>query len=126
LPSDLEATFLWHWGQLAPDAPPPEPEYRFAAMAAGPGRGLRARLEAANLRDWRFDFAWPSVKVAVECEGGVWSRGRHVRGAGFEGDCAKYNAAEAMHWRVFRCTAGMLKDDPAGFVEMVRRAIDDD
>lgn len=53
-------------------------------------------------RRWRFDFAWPQRKVAVEIEGGVWTRGRHTRGAGFIADCEKYNEAARLGWRVFR------------------------
>jgi hypothetical protein len=53
-------------------------------------------------RKWRFDFAWPDRKVAAECEGATWSRGRHTRGAGFQADCEKYNAAAVMGWRVLR------------------------
>jgi len=54
------------------------------------------------VRKWRFDFADPHGKVAVEIEGGAFSGGRHTRGAGFIADCEKYNAAILMGWRVFR------------------------
>lgn len=53
-------------------------------------------------RKWRFDFANPSLKIAVECEGGVWVRGRHNRGIGFLNDMEKYNEAAIMGWRVLR------------------------
>jgi hypothetical protein len=57
-------------------------------------------------RKWRFDFivARERVKrqVAFEIEGGIWSRGRHVRPQGFQDDLDKYNAATALGWRVFR------------------------
>lgn len=54
------------------------------------------------LRKWRFDFAWPTQKVAVEVEGGIYSNGRHTRGSAFEADAEKYNTAALMGWRVFR------------------------
>ncbi len=54
-------------------------------------------------RKWRFDVAWPAHKVALEVEGGVWTRGRHSRGAGMVGDMEKYNAAVLDGWRVLRC-----------------------
>jgi hypothetical protein len=123
--SDLERAFLTHWRRHG-DGSEPEQEYRFAAHhVGGPGRGVRARLEEAGLRDWRFDFAWPDSAngVAVEIEGGTWSQGRHVRGPGFRSDCEKYNAATALCWRIFRCTGGMLRDDPLGFVEMVKEQL---
>ena len=59
-------------------------------------------------RKWRFDFAFPDVKIAVEIEGGVWSGGRHTRAGGFTKDCEKYNAAALLGWRVFRFTSDMV------------------
>jgi len=104
--STLEQAFLTTWNQLARHLPKPVEEYRFH-----------------DTRRWRFDFAWPDRKVAVECEGGTWTAGRHTRGSGFEGDVEKYNAATSMGWRVFRCTSGTLKDDPAGFIDMVGSSV---
>jgi hypothetical protein len=51
-------------------------------------------------RRWRFDWAWPDLLIAVEINGGVWSRGRHVRGKGYLADLEKINAAQALGWRV--------------------------
>lgn len=65
--------------------PPPVHEYKFCPY-----------------RRWRFDFAWPEKKIAVECEGGCWSGGRHTRGSGFIKDAEKYNCAVLMGWRVLR------------------------
>ncbi|EIP99360.1 hypothetical protein OpiT1DRAFT_03874 [Opitutaceae bacterium TAV1] len=59
-------------------------------------------------RRWRFDYAWPRYRVALEVEGGVWTGGRHTRGKGFLGDVEKYNTAAAMGWRVLRCTPDTL------------------
>lgn len=53
-------------------------------------------------RRWRFDYAIPEHKIALEVEGGVWTQGRHTRPQGFLGDVAKYNAATVMGWRVLR------------------------
>lgn len=65
--------------------PPPEREYRLALD-----------------RKWRLDFAWPEQKVALEVEGGIWTQGRHSRGAGMTEDMSKYNRAIVLGWRVFR------------------------
>ena len=62
-------------------------------------------------RKWRFDFAWPDKKIAVEIEGGV--NGRHQRIGGFTSDCFKYNAAALLGWRVFRFTTAMVMDGTA-------------
>lgn len=64
-------------------------------------------------RKWRFDFAWPRYKVALECEGGTWARGRHTRGSGYRKDLEKYNAAAMMGWLVLRYTPDMLDSIPA-------------
>src|SRR5260363_228791 len=72
-------------------------------------------------RRWKFDFAWPNWKIAVECEGGIWTQGRHTRALGFEADCSKYNAATVQGWRVLRFTAGMVKSGAA--VETLTQAI---
>lgn len=65
-------------------------------------------------RRWRFDFAWPNLKVALECEGGVWHGGRHTRGQGFVDDCEKYTVAAAVHgWLVLRVTAEHIKSGEA-------------
>jgi len=61
-----------------------------------------AELQFEPLRRWRFDFSWPDAKIALEVEGGIWSGGRHTRGAGFVGDMAKYNHAARLGWRVLR------------------------
>jgi very-short-patch-repair endonuclease len=55
-------------------------------------------------RKWRFDFAWPKVKLAVELEGfGTGGdTGRHQSFVGFRGDCEKYTAATLRGWRVLR------------------------
>ena len=75
-------------------------------------------------RRWRFDFAWPSVKIAVEIDGGAYTRGRHTRGKGFEADCEKMNAAALLGWRVLRFTPQMLERDPFAQLEPLRQEIE--
>jgi very-short-patch-repair endonuclease len=55
------------------------------------------------VRKWRFDLAWPRYKVALEVDGGIWTRGRHARGSGIAGDHEKNNAALLAGWALFRC-----------------------
>ena len=75
---------------------PPEREYTFASG----GR-------------WRFDFAWPDLRVAVEIEGGVWTNGGHNRGAAYVKNLEKYNTATLMGWRLFRFHEGTVYDGTA-------------
>lgn len=70
---------------------------------------VREHPFAAPSRRWRFDFAWPEHKVALEVEGGVWTRGRHTRGAGYEADIVKYNAGILMGWLIIRATTGQVQ-----------------
>ena len=49
---------LWAIGVIAPI-----PEFRFHPV-----------------RKWRWDYAYPSVKLAIEVDGGIWVRGKHGRG----------------------------------------------
>lgn len=55
-------------------------------------------------RRWRFDYAIIEHRIAIEVEGGVYTRGRHVRPMGFLGDMEKYNSATLLGWRIFRVT----------------------
>jgi|SRR6476661_203659 len=66
------------------DVPPPAREFRFHAT-----------------RRWRFDFAWPAIKLAVEIDG----RGRHQTVTGVRSDCEKANEAIRLGWRVLRFPA---------------------
>jgi very-short-patch-repair endonuclease len=80
------------------------------------GQPYQAEHKFCAARKWRFDFAWPAQKVAVEVEGGVWSKGRHTRGSGYIGDCAKYNTAALDGWRVIRLAGDMVND-----IELLKR-----
>lgn len=61
------------------------------------------------VRGWRFDFAWPQRKWALEVEGGTWVAGGHSRGKGYQEDCEKYAAAVLAGWRVLRATTDHVK-----------------
>jgi len=92
----------------------PEREYRFAAMATGGvGKGVRQRLKTEGLKDWRFDFAWPELMLAVEVEGGGWINGKHNRGEGFLADLKKYGAAQRMGWTIYRTAGELIKSGEA-------------
>lgn len=63
--------------------PAPVPEYRFHPT-----------------RRWRWDFAWPDQKLALEVDGGIWTRGKHGRGSGIVKDHEKRNAGAVLGWRL--------------------------
>lgn len=71
-------------------------------------------------RRWRFDYAIPAHKIAIEVEGGVWTQGRHTRPAGFLGDMEKYNAAAVLGWRILRTTPSNLFN----FLKTIKKAVD--
>jgi very-short-patch-repair endonuclease len=76
---------------------------------------------AAKLgRDWRFDFAYPVYKIAVECEGSEYAAGRHTRGSGFTADCEKYNAAAALGWTVLRFPGHRIQKDTTRVLEEIK------
>lgn len=80
--SEAERRFFATWKQQVPDSVSPVPEREFKFHAT---------------RDWRFDFAWPAARMALELEG----RGRHQTVDGVRKDCEKHNEAVRLGWRVF-------------------------
>lgn len=54
-------------------------------------------------RKWRFDMAWPERFLALECQGGIWSQGRHVRGAALLKEWEKLNFAATLGYRFIFC-----------------------
>jgi very-short-patch-repair endonuclease len=64
-------------------------------------------------RRFRFDFAWPDIKLACEVDGNVWHGGRHTTGTGFTADCEKFALATIEGWRVIRVTTGHVKSGKA-------------
>ena len=71
-------------------------------------------------RKWRWDFACPSQKIALELEGLVSGAvvGRHQTPPGYEKDCIKYNEGILQGWRLIRVTYAMLRSGVAyDFIE---------
>lgn len=75
----------------------PQPEWQFDAE-----------------RLYRFDFAWPEQKVALEVEGGIFGygkdkkKGAHGSVTGILRDMAKYNLAATNGWRIIRVIPNKL------------------
>jgi hypothetical protein len=100
-------------------------EYRFAQSVLN---------ENGRPRQWRFDFAHPVLKLAVEIEGlrvqqffertdrGFRPRmvctGRHSTADGYAEDCRKYATAQVLGWQVLRFVQKQVKSGEAiAFVE---------
>lgn len=100
--SHLETSLADQLAELPID--PPAREYRFHPT-----------------RRWRFDFAWPAQRVAAEIQGGVWTGGKHVRGAAYSADCDKLNEAQLLGWVVLYFTSAHIRDRSAA--ETIRQAL---
>ena len=58
-----------------------------------------------TIRRFRFDYAIPNIKLAIEYEGIVSAKSRHSSVKGYTTDCEKYNLAVLNGWKVLRYTA---------------------
>ena len=87
-----------------PDIPEPTKEHRFHPV-----------------RKWRFDYAWPSHRCALEIDGGQWVArgGRHNR----DSDREKLNHAAADGWRVLRFSTQQVEREPDACIELLRKAL---
>jgi very-short-patch-repair endonuclease len=81
----------------------------------------RPEFQFNSKRKWRFDYAWPSQKLALEVEGGVFTQGRHTRPVGFLKDMEKYNCAAMMGWRILRTTPDKLIKQET--IELIKQSI---
>lgn len=74
-------------------------------------------------RQWRIDVTVPAHRIAVEIEGGFFTKsgGRHNRGPGARRDMEKYNEAVIAGWRMIRVLPEWVKSGRAA--TYVRRAI---
>jgi hypothetical protein len=107
--SDKKLLFLMTWEIFTQEDPPEDrrqwkEEHRFHPE-----------------RLWRFDYALPDLKIAVEVDGGqfVAYGGRHSSDA----DREKHNHACALDWLVYHFSPQQLVTDPLGCIELVRQGI---
>jgi hypothetical protein len=89
------------------------------------GKGYAALPEVYfhPTRKWRIDVAVPSLEfnlqgetirlLAIEINGGAWSRGRHTRGSGYVKDMEKLNMLTELGWRVLQFTPQQVRDGSA-------------
>jgi hypothetical protein len=102
----------------------------FRALCAAAGLPAPvAEYRFAPPRRYKFDFAWPAERLALEVEGGIYGIGppdpftgrRRVAGHTsidrLKRDMAKYNLAAVLGYRLLRCTAEeFTRGDAVGLV----------
>lgn len=67
---------------------------------------LEKELQFDPERKWRFDYAFPAIKTAVEFEGGIFiPNSGHKTAKHFTKDTSKYTRAAIIGWKVLRYTA---------------------
>ncbi len=106
MPSTLEQRFF-QMLRLRP-IPAPEREYAFILEGTPDIQRRYVTPKTRKPRAWRFDCAWPDLKVAVEIDGGLFrpDGGRHNTRT----DQEKLAAARALGWIVIHLTAPELRD----------------
>lgn len=95
-----------------------------AAMALhlrAAGIAFEREFRFHDKRAWRFDFALPAARLAIEVQGGVFSGGRHARGAGITDECEKFAAAVIAGWRVMPVTGAQVRSGEA--IQWVKQAL---
>lgn len=73
-------------------------------------------------RRWRFDFAWEHLLLAVECQGGRWSKSTHSGGARQTKSFEKTNEAAMLGWKCLQVNAEMIADGTA--LALIQRAME--
>lgn len=73
------------------------------------------------VRKFRFDWAIPELKIAIEYEGLNSRKSRHTTKKGYTMDCEKYNLAVQLGWHVLRYTALNYEDFQAQIEVLISR-----
>lgn len=97
--TDAEQAFYYHWLHIL-HGPPLEHDGQYIAT-----------------RRWRYDYALPQVRFAVEIDGGVVQGKGHATLSRFEADCEKLNLLINVHgWQIWRWTPQMIERDPVRYL----------
>ncbi len=76
-----------------------------------PDIDLEAEYRFLKKRKFRFDFAHPESKTAIEINGGRWFKSGHSSGKGLFRDYEKINLAIVEGWVVFQLCDEMITVD---------------
>lgn len=74
------------------------------------GLEFKSELKFDDVREFRFDWAIPSLMLAIEYEGIFSEKSGHTTLSGYKKDCDKYNLATMNGWRLLRYTAANYLD----------------
>lgn len=99
-------------GCVALSLPVPEKEVQFAKD---------------QKRKWKTDYLFTledGRKIAVEIEGGAWTKGRHTRPQGFINDMHKYNCYAVLGITLLRFTSEQATKQPIWCARFIRNIID--
>ena len=105
--SALEDDFLGLWQKHSPFL---ILEREYSAIDSWEADYQQRYAKSKRSKRYRLDFAHPASRIGIEIQGGVFMRGRHVTGSGYERDCRKYNIAYTSGWTIFLLTSTMTKD----------------
>jgi len=67
----------------------------------------------------RIDFCWPAYKLALEIEGGAWTKKGHTNGVNFIADMEKYNELAFSGFFLLRVTPEQVEKGEA--LELLER-----
>lgn len=90
-----------------------EKEFRFQLMAYDIPFEQEVKLIPG--RKFHFDFFIPTTNIAIEIQGGVWSKLKmgHNSGSGIKRDCEKSNLAQKYGYILFKFTSDMVRNGEA-------------
>ena len=74
------------------------------------GLDFTSELQFDEVRGFRFDWAIPSLMLAIEYEGIFSDKSGHTTLSGYKKDVIKYNLATLRGWRILRYTAANYLD----------------
>jgi very-short-patch-repair endonuclease len=77
-----------------------------------PGERIEEEYRFCEGRRWAFDLCVPSIMLALECDGGMWTGG-HKRGAALEDDYMKQGTAQMLGWTILRFSNEQVSDGRA-------------
>jgi hypothetical protein len=80
-----------------------------------------SELQFDEVRKFRFDWAIPSLKIAIEYEGIMSKKSGHTTINGYTKDLIKYNLATTLGWRILRYNAKNYLDIEKDLIKLINQ-----